>query len=52
MGNGSFPEVKRPERGVDHPHPSRAEVKEKVKLYINSPPDFRRLFYGDLYLYM
>lgn len=23
---GSFPDVKRPQRGVDHPHPSRAEV--------------------------
>jgi len=37
MGTGSFPGVKRPRRGVDHPPPSRAEVKERVKLYINSP---------------
>ena len=30
MGTGSFPEVKRPGHGVDHPLPSRAEVKEEV----------------------
>jgi hypothetical protein len=35
MGTGSFPGVKRPGRGVDHP-PS-AEVKERVELYIYSP---------------
>ena len=34
MGTGSFPEVKRPRRGVKHPPPSSAEVKERVKLYI------------------
>jgi len=27
MGTGSFPGVKRPRRGVDHPPLSRAEVK-------------------------
>jgi hypothetical protein len=32
MGTGSFPEVKRPGRGVDHPPPSSAEVKERVEL--------------------
>jgi len=36
MGAGSFPEVKRPGRGVEHPRPSSAEVKEKVELYIYS----------------
>jgi len=30
MGTGSFPGVKRPERGVDHPPSSSAEVKERV----------------------
>jgi hypothetical protein len=30
----SFPVVKRPERGVYHPLPSTAEVKERVELYI------------------
>ena len=29
---GSFPGVKRPERGVNHPPPSSAEVKERVEL--------------------
>ena len=37
MGTGSVPEVKRPERSVDHPRPFSAEVKEKVELYIYSP---------------
>ena len=33
MGTGSFPGVKRPRCGVDHPPPSRAEVEEIVELY-------------------
>ena len=37
MGTGSFPGVKRPGRGADHPPPSRAEVKERVELYLCSP---------------
>jgi len=37
MGIGSFPEVKRPGCGVDHPPPSSAEVKERVELYFYSP---------------
>jgi hypothetical protein len=37
MGTGSFPGVKRPGRGVDHPHSSSAEVKERVELYVYSP---------------
>jgi hypothetical protein len=37
MGTGSFPGVKRPGRGVDHPPLSRAEAKERVELYICSP---------------
>ena len=37
MGTGYFPGVKRPGRGVDHPPPSRAEVKERVELYFYSP---------------
>ena len=35
-GNVSYPGVKRPGRGVDHPLPSRAEVKERVVIYIYS----------------
>jgi len=30
MDTGSFPGVKRPGLGVDHPPPSSAEVKERV----------------------
>jgi len=32
MGTGSFPGLKRPGRGVDHPPLSRAKVKERVEL--------------------
>jgi hypothetical protein len=32
----SFPGVKRPGRGVTHPPPSSAEVKERVELYLYS----------------
>ena len=32
MSNGSFPWVKRPGRGIDHPPPFSAEVKEGVQL--------------------
>ena len=37
MGTGSFPVVKRPGRGISHPPPSSAEVKERVELYPDSP---------------
>ena len=37
MGTGSFPGVKRPSRGFDHPPPSSAEVERRVELYIYSP---------------
>jgi hypothetical protein len=33
----SFPGVKRPGRGVDHPPSSSATVKERVQLYLYSP---------------
>jgi len=33
----SFPRVKRPGREADHSHPSSAEVKECVELYLHSP---------------
>jgi len=33
MGTGSFLRVKRPERGVDHQPPSRAEVKGRIPLF-------------------
>jgi hypothetical protein len=37
MATGSYLGVKRPGRGVDHPPPSSAEVKERVELYLYSP---------------
>ena len=37
VGTGSFPGVKQPGRGVDHPPPSSAEVRERVQLHICSP---------------
>jgi len=36
MGTGSFTGVKRLGRGVDHPPPSSADVKERVELYLYS----------------
>ena len=33
----SFPGVKRPGRGSNHPPPSSAEVKQRVELYLYSP---------------
>jgi len=30
----NFPGVKQPGRGIDHPPPSSAEVKERVELYL------------------
>jgi len=37
MGTGSFPGVKQPGRGTDHPPPTSTEVKERVELYLYSP---------------
>jgi hypothetical protein len=37
MGTGSFAGLKWPERDVDHPLPSSAEVKEGVQLYLYFP---------------
>jgi hypothetical protein len=37
IDTGSFPGVKQPDRGVDHPPPSSAKVKERVELYLSSP---------------
>jgi hypothetical protein len=36
MGTGSFPGVKQPGCGIDHPPPSTAEVKERVRRYLYS----------------
>ena len=37
IGTGFFHRVKRPGRGVNHPPPCSADVKERVDLYIYSP---------------
>jgi hypothetical protein len=37
MGTGYLSGLKRPVLGFDHPPPSTAEVKERVKLYLYSP---------------
>jgi hypothetical protein len=39
MGTGSFPGVKWPGRGVDHPPTSSAEVKERVELHLYYPSE-------------
>jgi hypothetical protein len=49
MGTGSFPGVKLPGRGVDHPPTSSSEVKERVDLFSTSRLDLLILFYVDLY---
>ena len=49
-GNVSFSGVKRPGRGVDHPPPSSAEVKQRVDLYLYSPYGPWWLVYGEIYL--
>ena len=38
VGIGSFPGVKRPGRGADHPHPPRAKVTNRYELYHLSLP--------------
>jgi hypothetical protein len=48
MGTGSLPGVKRPGRGVKHPPPSIAEVKERVELYLYFSSGLR----GELYVYL
>jgi hypothetical protein len=37
MSTRSFPRVKPSDRGVNHPSPSTAELKERAELYLHSP---------------
>jgi hypothetical protein len=46
VGTGTFPELKRPGPGVDHPPPSRHKVKERVELYAYSPAGYSRPVLG------
>jgi hypothetical protein len=46
MGTGSFPQVNHPGRGVDHPPPSSAKVKERVELYLYFPSGSSRPVVG------
>jgi hypothetical protein len=51
MVTGSFPGIKRPGRGVNHPPQSSAEVKERVELYIYPHPlGLHDPFYGEINL--
>jgi len=34
MGNESFPGVKQPVNGIDHPPPYGVKVKERIELYL------------------
>jgi hypothetical protein len=43
-GTWSFPGVKRPRRGVDHPTLSSTKVKQRVDIYLHPPLGLRGLF--------
>jgi len=52
MDTGSFPGVKRPGRGVDHPSPLAPRLKKEESCISTPPPlGFRGLLWGELYLY-
>ena len=50
MGTGSFPGVKRTERGADYPPPSKCRGHERVGLYLYSPSG-PSCYRENLYLY-
>jgi hypothetical protein len=51
-GTGSFPGVKWPGRGADHPPPSSAEVKKELELYLYPPLWAFESVTGYIYLYV
>ena len=51
MGTGSFPEVKRPGRGVDHPPHLAPRLEEELSYTSTHPVGLHGLSEGDLYLY-
>ena len=53
MGTGSFPGVRRPGRGADHPPPSKCRGQERVGLYLYSTLwAFVACYREHLYLYL
>jgi hypothetical protein len=48
MGTGSFPGVKWPGRGVDHPLHLAPRLKKEYSYTSTFPLGFRGLFYGEL----
>ena len=48
---GSFPGVKRSKRGVDHPPPSKAQVKGKVELYLYNPLCLYGRLQGEIFIF-
>jgi hypothetical protein len=52
MGTGSFLEVKRPGRGVDHPSPLALKLKKEQNCTSPPPLGFHVLFLGELYFYL
>ena len=47
----SFPGVKSPVRGVDHPPPHSADIEERVELNVYYPLGLRSLLQGAFYIY-
>jgi len=52
VGTGSFPGVKRPGRGVDHPPHLAPRLKKEYSFTSNSLLDLRGLLHGEIYLYL
>ena len=51
MGTGSFPGVKRPGHGADHPPPSKCRGHERIELYLYSPSEPSRPVIGRTFLW-
>jgi len=48
---GPFPRVNWVKRDVDHPPPSKAQVKEKVELYLHSPLCLYGRLQGEIFIF-
>ena len=51
MNTDSFPGVKRPEGGADHPHPSKAEVANRLELYLRLPSVLVQACHGVIFTF-